>query len=66
MNQRARVKHEKTFQQRLNDEALHLRDEAAALTSGKDRKLLLKRADQAEKTSRIDAWLSSSGLRPPK
>jgi hypothetical protein len=61
-----RVKHEKTFQQRLKDEALRLRDEDADLPSGKDRELLLKRAEQAEKASRIDAWLSSSGLRPPK
>mgnify|MGYP001080335130 FL=1 len=66
MNQRMRVKHEKTFQQRLKDEALRLRDEDADLPSGKDRELLLKRAEQAEKASRIDAWLSSSGLRPPK
>jgi len=66
MNQRMRVKHEKTYQQRLKDEALRLRDEDADLPSGKDRELLLKRAEQAEKASRIDAWLSSSGLRPPK
>ena len=66
MSQRMRVKHEKTFQQRLKDEALRLRDEAADLPSGKDRELLLNRAEQAEKASRIAAWLSSSGLRPPK
>jgi hypothetical protein len=60
------VKHEKTFQQRLKDEALRLRDEATDLPPGKDRELLLNRAEQAEKASRMDAWLSSSGLRPPK
>lgn len=65
MNQRARVKHDKTFQERLNDEALHLRGEAADLPPGKQRELLLKRADQAEKASRIDVWLSSPGLRSP-
>jgi hypothetical protein len=61
-----RVKHEKTFQQRLKDEALRLRDEATDLPPGEDRELLLNRAEHAEKASRMDAWLSSSGLRPPK
>jgi hypothetical protein len=65
VKQRARVKHDKTFQERLNDQALHLIGKAADLPSGKQRELLLKRADQAEKASRINAWLSSPGLRSP-
>lgn len=63
MNQRIRVKHKKAFLQRLNDKAQRLRDEAAELLSGKDREFLL---NQADKASRLDAWLSSPGLRPPK
>jgi hypothetical protein len=65
VKQRARVKHDKTFQERLNDQALYLIGKAADLPSGKQRELLLKRADQAEKASRINAWLSSPGLRSP-
>lgn len=65
MTQRTRVKHEKTFQQRLNDEALHLADEAADLPSGKQRKLLLKPVEQAEKASRIDASVAGAKMTDP-
>jgi hypothetical protein len=33
---------------------------------GKEREELLRKARQAETASRIDEWLSSPGLQPPK
>ena len=66
MKQRLYGNHEKTFQERLNDQAQRLRDEAAKTTPGTARDLLLRRVGQAETASQLDGWLSSSGLRPPK
>lgn len=64
--QRLHFKHEKTFKEQLIEEAKRLRDEAAQLPYGKDRQLLLKRAQQAETASHLDEWLTSPGLQPPK
>jgi hypothetical protein len=66
LKRRLRVKHEKTFQQRLADEALRFREAADKLPPGTARELLLRRARQAETASHIDDWLRSPGLQPPK
>lgn len=64
---RRRVKHTKTFEERLAEEAARLREEAARLPEGsKARDLLLRRAGQAETASHISDWLRSPGLQPPK
>ena len=60
------VKHEKTFQQLLAEDALRFRQAAENAPPGTARELLLRRARQAETASNIDAWLSSPGLQPPK
>jgi hypothetical protein len=60
-----RIKHEKTFQERLNEQARVLRDDAARIPPGTARDLLLRRAGQAETALHLDEWLSSPGLRPP-
>lgn len=64
---RQRVKQTKTFEQRLAEEAVQFREEAQRLPEGsKARDLLLRRARQAETASRINDWLRSPGLQPPR
>jgi len=64
---RRRIKHEKTFQERLAEEALRFREAAEKLPPGSHaQELLLRRARQAETASRVNEWLSSPGLQPPK
>jgi len=53
MEKRRRVKHEKTFEERLAEEALTARE------------LLLRRARQVETAAHVNEWPSSSGLQPP-
>ena len=66
MKQRPRTKHEKTFQELLDEEALRFKDEAAKIPPGTARDLLLQRAFRAEVALHLDRWLSSPGLQPPK
>ena len=64
---RRRVKHTKTFEERLAEEAARFREQAERLSEGsKARDLLLRRAGQAEAASHISDWLRSPGLQPPK
>jgi hypothetical protein len=64
--QRRRIKHEKTFQERLAEEAQRFKEAAEKLPSGSHaRYLLLRRARQAETASHINEWLTSPGLQPP-
>ena len=65
MQKRRRIKHEKTFQERLAEDALRFKEAADKLPPGTARELLLKRARQAGTASQVDAWLTSPGLRPP-
>ena len=60
MKQRPRTKHEKTFQELLDEEALRFKDEAAKIPPGTARDLLLQRAS-GQKPLRI--W--TGGSRPP-
>ena len=65
--QRRRIKHEKTFQDRLAEEASRFREAAQKLPPGSHaQELLLRRARQAETALHINNWLTSPGLRPPK
>jgi hypothetical protein len=63
---RPRVKHEKTFQQRLADEAQRYKEAADTLPPGKARELLLRRIQKAKTAAHIDDWVKSPGLQPPK
>jgi len=63
MTERRRVKHEKTFQERLEEEALRFRQAADQLPPGTARELLLRRAWQAEAACQINDWLKSSAPR---
>jgi len=63
---RRRIKHEKSFRERLADEAQLFREEAAKLSPGTARELLLRRARQAETAAHMNAWLQSPGLKSPE
>jgi hypothetical protein len=62
---RRRIKHEKTFQERLADEAQRFREAAATLPRGTAQELLLRRARLAETAAHMNQWLSSKGVQPP-
>lgn len=62
---RLRIKHEKSFQERLAEEAAHYSKLAANTPPGQQRELYLRRARQAETAAHIDGWLKSPGLQPP-
>ena len=66
MQKRRRIKHEKTFQERLAEEAQRFREAAQALPPGTAQELLLRRARQAETASHINDWLRSPALQPPQ
>ena len=63
--QRRRVKHQKTFAERLAEEADRFREAAAKLSPGTAQELLLRRARQAETASHINQWLGSKDHQPP-
>jgi len=54
------------FGQRLAQEAHRLKERAKTLPLGKERALLSRKARQLETASRINDWLSSPGLQPPR
>jgi hypothetical protein len=55
-----------TFEQRLAQEARRFEEQARALPHGKERERLSRKARQLETASRINDWMSSPGLQPPK
>jgi hypothetical protein len=64
---RNRVKHVKTFKERLAEEALRFKDAAQKLPPGShEQELLLRRARQAETASHMNELLTSPGMQPPK
>jgi hypothetical protein len=61
------VRHKRTFEERLEEEAKRFKQEAETLPLGsRAREMLLQRARQAETASHINGWLSSPGLTSPK
>jgi hypothetical protein len=55
-----------TFEQRLAQEAHRFEEQARSLPHGKERERLSRKARQLETASRINDWMSSPGLQPPK
>jgi hypothetical protein len=55
-----------TFKQRLAQEAHRVKERAKTLPEGRERELLSRKARQLETASRINDWMSSPGLQPPK
>jgi hypothetical protein len=66
MQKRRRFKHEKTFQERLAEDAHRFRAAAQALPPSTAQETLLRRARQAETALQLNDWLRSPGLQPPK
>jgi hypothetical protein len=65
--QRGRVKHTATFEERLAEEAQKFREAAdRELPGSMARELLLRRVRQAETASFLNQRLTSPGLRSPK
>ncbi|QQO20621.1 hypothetical protein JJB98_12215 [Bradyrhizobium diazoefficiens] len=64
--QRRRFKQTTKLDQRLEEQARRLREEARGITPGIERERLIRRARQAEVASHLSEWLSSPGLRQPK
>lgn len=64
--ERRRFKQEMPLDQRLENQAKRLRDEARGTPPGIKRDELIRQARQAENIARVSAWLSSPGLQPPK
>ena len=64
--QRNRFKQPQSLAERLAEEAKRLREEARLLRPGPVRATALEKARQAEMAARMNEWLTSPGLRPPK
>jgi hypothetical protein len=63
--ERRHSKQTTTLDERLEEQARRLRDEARGTPPGVERDNLIRRARQAETASRLHDWLLSPGLRPP-
>jgi len=50
----------------LEEQAMRLRKEARGIPPGVEREKLVRQARKAEAAARIQEWLSSPGLQPPK
>ncbi|MHC2279980.1 hypothetical protein ACVME8_006623 [Bradyrhizobium diazoefficiens] len=64
--ERRRFKQMVSLEERLAEEAEHLREEAKSLPPGIEREQILRKARQAETGAHISEWLSSPGLAPPE
>ena len=64
--QRDRFKQTDLLEERLAQEAIRLREQAAKLKPGVKLAELLRRAEQAETGAHISEWLRSPGLQPPR
>lgn len=63
--QRRRFKQTTSLDQRLEEQAKRLRQEARGIPPGVERDRLIRRARQAEVAAHMNEWLSSPGLQPP-
>lgn len=63
--QRRRFKQTTSLDQRLEEQAKRLRQEARGIPPGVERDRLMRRARQAEVAAHMNEWLSSPGLQPP-
>jgi hypothetical protein len=63
---RRRIKHTKSFRDRLIEEAAKFREAAEKLPPGAEREHLMRRVRQAEAAAQINDWLvAPSPARPP-
>jgi ClpP class serine protease len=61
-----RLKRVAPSEERLINEAEQAREKAKTLPSGKEQDALVRSARQSETAARIDLWINSPGLQPPK
>jgi hypothetical protein len=66
MTERWCDKHTASFEERLAEEALRLKEQAKKAAFGRERDLLLRKARQAEIGAHIKEWITSPGLMSPK
>jgi hypothetical protein len=66
MSTRRRFKQVNSLKDRLMQEAESLRQQAQQMPPGVRRDELLRKAREAETAARVDDWLASPGLQPPK
>ena len=66
MQKRRRIKHEKSFEQRLAEEAQRFREAAEVIPAGMARELLMKRVRMAEAAANMNQWLKSPSLQRSK
>jgi hypothetical protein len=66
MQTRRRIKHEKSFEQRLAEEAQRFKEAAEALPPGMAQELLLKRARMAEGAAHMNHSLKLSPVQSSK
>jgi hypothetical protein len=64
MKRRQSIPH--SFEERLTAEKTRIGQRAETLRPGAARQELLRKIDQIETASRINKWLSSPGLQPPR
>ncbi|BBO03854.1 hypothetical protein QIH93_27485 [Bradyrhizobium ottawaense] len=63
---RRRFKQQTTLEERLATWTKSIREQAAKLPPGPDRDALIKKVLQAETGERLNNWLTSPELQPPK
>jgi hypothetical protein len=66
MPERRRFTQTTSLEERLAEEAKRLRKQAQGTPPGIERERLVRRARQAETTTRMTEWLTSRGLQAPK
>jgi hypothetical protein len=64
--QRRRIKQTSSLQERLADAAARLRKEARGMPAGIERERIMQKVRQAETALRVDKWLNSGELQPPR
>ncbi|WP_375161667.1 hypothetical protein [Bradyrhizobium sp. RDT46] len=65
MSKRRRFKQTQSLEERLAEEAKHLREQATLLPPGPLREQVMRKARQCETGSHMSEWLQSPGLKPP-
>jgi hypothetical protein len=60
-----RIANTRSFDERLAEETVKLKEKAKTLPIGKERENLLRKARQVETASHINEWLTSPGLQRP-
>jgi ClpP class serine protease len=66
MKKRLRIKQTVSLKERISIFSNGARENASSLPESAEREELLRKARDADSASRIDEWINSPGLQPPK